>query len=209
MKNEADRKHAHTHYDLYLAAALLEHGEDEEAEKTLRAVRAKLRPIDRLAKAEATALLIKARRENRGTFAAIDTEDIELRNELFSLLPSHIRYHGMKLPIEIRYDKDEELLNDIAQDLLGSRFETPTTESKKAVRYRVFIAKSNTNRSKVTLELREKVSNTLLARVEEFLTDSNDDYKEAVNNFIAKVFRHTVDPPSEPTPALDILKGIF
>ena len=218
IKNDS-RKDAHTYYQLYLATNLLYHGEEEEALEILRDVRKRLRPIDRLALAETLVRIIQAESRIYGFFNRPSSEEelsiLRNKEELFGTLPSHLRFNGIALPVDLRIslaeNSDQELLEEIADELLSVRFERIPPQLKEKARYALVISSSiapEADTHLISIHLLDTLQDTQKIMLSEKLEDNGKGKEALVNNFIAKVFSHQVDPPGGELPKLPILEGI-
>ena len=220
MIDTDQRKASHPFYQLYLALNLAAHGEDERAAAILQRVLKSLRPVDRLARAEALAQLIEVQERNsawwKGTIREEAEEIIKRKEELFALLPSQLRYRDLTLPISLSLDADNdddrEKLRTLAEELLSVRFELAPAFYRDNARYRLTLSyrtESAEEKKKLALALVDRSTNSRTASLAEFTTLSGEERKEIINKFIASAFSHTVDPPGEPLPEVELLKGIL
>lgn len=219
MISTDDRKEAHNFYRLYLAKNLLAHGENEEAKKILSELLTSFSPHQRLARAEVLAnLLVLQKDESSSWFhtnsAAEEKTRIARSYELFELLPSHLRFYNLPLPVlaEARALDEEgrSILTDISNSLLSARFEQRKGNSE--VRYSLAInaaAKNADGSYPVSLHLIDTRSKTQILVESENVSADGTGSASLINSFINKVFAHRRDPLNNEQPSVPILKGIL
>jgi len=93
LKLKDSREGAHNHYDLYLGTQLASRGKRSEAKAMLSRVLSRLRPHDSLLRAETITQLL---RNNEGSLSEADRN--KMLYELFTALPSAVRYQKLPLP---------------------------------------------------------------------------------------------------------------
>lgn len=210
------RVNAHSYYRLYLAENYLAHGKTNEAIALLEQANSGFRPIDRLAKAETLAHLIVAKQKATPFLHRLSESDEQqlnsLREELFTLLPSHLRYFNLALPIAIKITpsdhKEKELLERIANELTSARFMNGGSSS----RFEAIISSAGAGepgKFNVSIHLLDRKNNVQRTVYSKAISAEDTDRAELVNNFISKAFSHLEDPASEPIPELPLLPGIL
>jgi len=206
------REQAHLYYKLYLAENLAAHGNDARALILYKEVLQGLRPIDNLARSQVLAdILISAR--NLRHFWQTSThnesvEDIRMREELFGLLPSHLRFNDLLLPVT--FVASEGKFNTKFRSRLSARFEIVGTSLASVPRFEVQLASVESSEgTQVSISLLDKTLGK--ARVSETAVIKQDGtgMGDLVNKFISSVFSHRADPASEPVPKLELLEGIM
>ena len=228
LKATDPRAGARPYYDLFEGVNLLSHGESELGIKLLETTLAKFREIDRLARAEALAALIRAySARSRGmsswfssTKASDRLKSIELTNELFSLLPAHVRNQDLTLPVRIDHGTStdtstgdtlslERQLESVKSDLLQTRFGTLQGPEVSLAKYSILLSGTvvKSGEFQVELSLKELATNNLVAKSSDTLDRDPAKRAALLNSFITKVFSHRSDPLAAPTPALEILKS--
>ena len=245
LMDSDSREEAKSYYDLYLGTNYLHHGDAAEAARLISKSTKGFRTIDRMVRADALAKLILARRSERGYLSSVFgvsekevKEDISAREELFELLPSHVRYHGLALPVAVEIQAEGDAAKDTAESLkemlTSTRFEELAKPYRESARYVLTVVAKGSPKDKYTLSLSERSSRNLIASVssddplvkkDNAPADSTANAagnqgadtqsqepvepETVVNNFIAKVFSHKVDPPGEPVPPLKLLEGLL
>jgi tetratricopeptide (TPR) repeat protein len=215
MLREDSRKHASTYYKLYLASNMLANYRKSTAIELLNDIKSDWRTVDRLARAQTLAKLEKAKSRNWSSiFTSESKEEVissyERRMELFSLLPSHIRYYNFLLPVLVELNQEasasKKNLNRIKKALVNVRFEDVPFEFQNQTKYRLIIS-SQENSLMYTIALIE-YPNIIIAQVSGEVQNDGSGMAELVNNFIEKAFSHRVDPPSAPVPQLRIFENL-
>ncbi len=208
MKSD-DRAGAKPYYKLYLATNYLSHGRSSDAEKLLREAREEFRPFERLARAETLARLIEAREDNLPYFfsptGAEQDEIVKLKEELFQILPAHLRLNGFRLPIG-EVTKETPSTPDSIQGDLSAAFEIVTPDLKDQARFRV-LASSNPgpdNLDYVSLSLWDQSLNQAVLNVSGKVGKTGSRLADIEQQFVEKVFRHRIDPAAEALPRLEI-----
>jgi len=129
------------------------------------------------------------------------TDDyFNLAETLFDLSPPHIRYQGLQLPVGVSVETTNELTRDITELLLKKRF-----IQKPDARYEIVIRAGSKD---VELILRERESKRIICRTEAHKVDGHRKLAKLINDFIAAVFHHHIDKPSNPLSEPPILKGL-
>jgi hypothetical protein len=207
MEQTDSRPDAHTHYSLYRAEALLKAGRAQEANQLLASL--KWREIDRLAQAQALAVQIKAQQSSFTWLSRPDEKQkrelAELKERLFSLLPSHLRYAGAPLPVKLPDYSSQPVAKEIASRLTHRRFEPSSSASRYTLS--VNLAADGDKSGPVTISLYDEQAAQVIASVNGYVKDG--DSSQLVNSFIHKAFSHRGDPPAAPLPKLDFLEGIL
>jgi hypothetical protein len=204
-----------------LATNLLKQGKNNEALSLLQQALGEERSFDRLAQAETLANIILAKEQQHGFFSRMDkSEEVasrQLREQLFALLPAHLRYHNLALPVTVSIltnsPGEKRLLGKLADMLTGVRFERvePSAEYQPAYGIVVSAAPDSTKSGSilVSLQLIDKRTSTQKLNYSGQVSTDGKGKAELINNFIAKAFSHQVDPPGEPLPAIPILEGLL
>lgn len=210
-----DRPLAKYYYELYSATNYISHGDTESGKQALERARAGFRDNDRLARAEVLRQQILAMNRNAGLiFAPSDAdtrESIRLRSELYELLPSHIRFTDLALPLRsIDMTGDAQDALDYFRDALEDRrFEVVDDRFKEDARYSLVIdARQKEQGTTVTISIWDRTLNQGVVNVSGSVDDEEASARLA-NQFIEKAFRHRIDPPAEPLPKLEILEGML
>lgn len=206
LKSSDHRAEAKNYYDLYLATTLLSNGKIDEAVSLLDSNNSELRKIDGLARAENLSKLIEAKRKQRGLWSRMfgnNDSDRSLRIILYRLLPSQLRYAGLKLPILSGNDSNSRTqcseLSKFVDFNLGSRFEF-TKESPFVFN---LTCDRSTNSAKLTLF--DNDQGRLLAESTLTLSSPPSDQLGFYDSFVDKVFTFKTDPPAEPLPELEFI----
>ena len=219
VTKQDSRTDAHTYYNLYLGTNFLAHGDEDSAIPLLESALYNFRDIDRLARAETLAKLLLAYEADAGWLggqsSAQQIRDLEYREELFSLLPSHLRYHNLSLPVSIRLEASGEaqkIVRNIRDELTKARFEVVRKSLKDRANYGLALAatpgKDDSSRT-ISVHLFNKKTNTqVLVHTSEVKLDGTGT-ADLVNTFIAKAFSHRADPPGQQLGPIPILDGIF
>lgn len=195
MLEEDPRDQAHNYYRMFLGENYLARGDEERASELFNMV--KFRKIDRLARVQLTTKKLLASRENRGFWPAEAelVKDRRQREEIFQLLPSHLRYYGLKLPIALR--AEGEAAQQVAETLLSTRFE----ETPAPAAFQLHVMEGEDD---IKIALIDSKSSRFLVE----LTGDKTDTDELINDFINKAFSHRLDPPGEPVPPIPLLEEI-
>lgn len=218
MLKEDDRKNAHTYYRLYRAANYYEHGDYDDAEKLLQSILSELRPIDRLVRAEALVYLELVTRANGSWIWSPPEQERNAsalrREEIFGILPSHLRNYGLRLPVSWPQRYGRGLSSEAAKisGYLAARFEPDDGGTAGNRKFELRVADQgggSAGEKSVSLSLVERASGN--ARCTQTVTINADGlgYEAGVNKFITSCFSHRVDPPGEPVPQLELLEGIL
>ena len=209
---------ARAFFDLYLAENSLSHGAPEAAEQRIEQLLGSLRDVDRLARAQALTDLALALRDRRGFFGSPDSEqrqqEIALREDIFALLPSNLRYAGLALPVRFRaaQDGDEKIERMILRQLPTARFEDTSALPGIQSRYEISIRTARERASEATLvsiTLRDTRANAPVASVEKTITASEEGSAAIINAFLDKAFSHQADFPGDPIPRLELLENVL
>jgi tetratricopeptide (TPR) repeat protein len=192
LKSTDKRKPAQGYYDLYLAQNFENHGLDKHALEQLKKSRAALRNFDRLARAEGLAVEIKI------------NDSKELREKLFELLPSSIRYHDFSLPVSTKITEGNDFAKTISKKLSSQRFEYVTSSSKP--KYELRIIADNSDSESATVSLWNLETESLIAS-----RDLKNDEKllfPELNNFIRDCFLFRYDNPGQQLPSIELSEGL-
>ncbi len=212
-----DRPQADVFYKLFEGEKQFADGEYATAVQTFNTVLAKLRPLDRLATAEAKTLLHIAEQRSRHFWQWPSEEDKvrsrKEREELFTLLPSQLRYYGLLLPASVQLSAAEGAITSEAKNIrsyLSNRFEFLDAASNPTLRYEVRITEVGKKDGALQFQLAliERGTGSIRASESAAITTDGKGYEEGVNKFIASAFHHKVDPPGEPIPDLELLTGL-
>jgi len=221
MIKEDLRTPAHLLYRLYLASNLLHNGHDAEGIKLLEEILPKIRPYERLMRSEAIAKLLGAKENSAAWFTGLSDNEIvkvaRLKAELFELLPSHLRFHNLQLPIRTAVagssPSDSKDLEDILSYLPRTRFQIVSGKDAKLARYELTLSTQGTvddsGKRLVSLHFSDSKQGTQVFSQTSKLSNKREEIAKFLNEFIAKVFLHRVDPQGEPVPELPLLKGIL
>jgi hypothetical protein len=215
------RPQAHPYYRLYLAENLIAHGEREEAKTLLNEILPQFAETERLARAETLAnLLTLERDEDSSWFSSPDPAEQERylsrRSELFSILPSHLRFHDLALPVTLGTTAADtasgDLLGSITSSLLSKRFErvSPALQDKAGYTLALTAGPADADgRYPVSIHLLDRVSNRQLVVQTASLSSDGEGRASLINEFISKAFAHRSDPSGKAAPRVPILKGIL
>lgn len=208
MNEEDSRKHAATYYELWLATNELARGSSSTALVMLRKLLPLPREVDRLLKAEILASYLTAyQREHEGWLGGIapeaEAEWISRRVELYRLLPSHLRYHGFSLPVQLEGSSGADI-ERVRSYLTAARFEPIAAEHDGAV---PFILRLSQAENATAIVLTDEVGR-VLARAAGPATNRAE-AAALVNRFIDSAFSHRIDPPAAPVPKLELLDNVF
>jgi tetratricopeptide (TPR) repeat protein len=219
IKAEDNRAVANLYYMVYLGTNALAHGNPEKAIKLLEPSIQGLREIDRLIKAEALSQYIPARKQSRSWFGSLakkeKIKDQKLLEELFALLPSHVRYNDLSLPVTTAIHASNEDAKDLATELeevlLNRRFHT-VDESIYSPAHQLSIKVGTHDTPNglgydVSIRLIKTRNKQVIAEISRATT--NDKIADITNDFHDQAFRHRSDPPAAPVPNLDIVQGVF
>ena len=221
MIKEDNRSQAHLYYRLYLASNLVQNGEEKEAIKILEEILPKIRPYERLMRAEALAKLITAKEQSRGWFSGNSKKEKKklyaLLEELYETLPSHLRFHNLRLPIRTAIAANDSgaksHLKTILSYLPKSRFEVLSSDTAGLARYELTLSSQaqldSSGKRLVSLHFSDKKQGTQKLSQTSSIGTKREDIAKFLNEFIAKAFSHRVDPQGEPVPELPLLKGIL
>ncbi|MCB0324686.1 MAG: tetratricopeptide repeat protein [Bdellovibrionales bacterium] len=221
MIQNDDRPPAHSYYRLYLAENLLAHGEVEDAAAIFKTELKNFTPRDRLARAEALAKLLTIAEAGRDSILRSEseserTERVAYANELFDLLPSHVRFHNLALPVHGTLapvdDESRALLEEIGEALFRKRFEKLAEGERSLARYGLALSsgpRTDAGQYMVTIHLLDTRTDRQIAAQSMELPADGTGAAKLINEFIAKAFQHRVDPPGEPVPPVPILEGIL
>ena len=218
ITKEDERTQADVFYLLYQGEKQFEEGNYSKAESTLKKVLGQLRPIDRLAIAETKTLLHIAEQRKRYFWQRLSAEEKAIsqkeREDLFGSLPSHLRYYGLLLPASMQITGTDGSISTEARKIRGflnNRFEILDSKANPALRYELRITEVGMKGDARQLQLSLIERNTGSVRASETASIAADGkgYEDGVNKFIASAFRHKVDPPGEPIPELELLKGVL
>lgn len=212
MTEDDRRTVASAYYNLYLGTNLLEDGNDSAALVKFGEAQSDFREVDRMVRAELIAKTLQAREKARWFWSsgseAEQCNDIKLTHELFGLLPSHVRYHDLNLPVTVRRaDSDSELIDDISDMLLSTRFREFDTNLPCSAKYQLVINLLDRAPGEYDLHLflEDKVKGSVVAQLSKTVTGTESELIELTNAFVDKVFSHRSDPPPAPLPKLDIM----
>ena len=219
MKKEDNRPDAHTYYDLYLGSNYLAHGNAGKAVPLLGQALQNLREIDRLARAETIAKLIQAKREAaewwRGKSIEDETAELKSIQELFDLLPAHLRQNGIALPVKLTVEAadatGQKLLETIAGDLFGHRFVRTPLELKEQTRFALVLSdqpSKDSAKRMITIHLVDASKNSQITAHSAEVSTNGEGTASLVNEFIKQAFQHRSDPPPQPLKPIPILEGI-
>ncbi|MCB0358005.1 MAG: hypothetical protein KDD44_00160 [Bdellovibrionales bacterium] len=213
-----ERAIARAYYALYRATNLLAHGSPGQALPILQRAYSSFREIDRLVRAETIAQLLHARRERRWFWSSENDEEHQetdaLIEELFELLPSHVRFHGFLLPVAVESsafkESDEPLVEELKERLLQTRFSERSGASRQHAAFALTIylhyPEKTGGAPDAQLLLKDRRTDAVIAQLSRQV-QSGDEVSALVNDFVDKVFSHRADPPPAPVPALEILSS--
>lgn len=218
MLKEDDREHARLYYRLYRAVNYYAHGDYDRAKELLQPIIPSLRPIDRLIRAEVLVYLERIAEQSRSwLFSPTEAElreSFARREEIYGVLPSHLRNHGLLLPVTWN-DPDGKSLSSYGRRVarsLQARFEPVTGAPAGDRRYELRVADSTAaaaGENAVTIALIDRTSGSQRCANVATIAADGTGYEAGVNKFIASCFTHKVDPPGEPIPQLELLEGIM
>ena len=218
ITKEDERAQADVFYQLFRGEKQFTDGAYSSAANAFKQVMGKLRPLDRLALAEAKTLLHLAEQRSRYFWQWPSAEDKaksrKEREEIFTLLPSHLRYFGLHLPATAQLSGVDGTISSEAKKIRGylaNRFEFVESSEGQSVRYEVRITEtgSKDGARQFQLALIERSTGSIRASESAAITAEGKGYEEGVNKFIASAFHHKVDPPGEPIPDLELLNGVL
>lgn len=205
------RKQAAAYYDLYLGTNLLEDGDADAALSRFARAKEGFREIDRMARAELLARTLHARRDARWFWSSGSAKeqcnDQRIINELFSVLPSHVRYNGFYLPVLVRGGEENELTEEIAEKLLSSRFTEHSRSLPCEAKYQLVINQHDREPGKydLHLHLEDRSRGAVIAQLSKTVSGEESELNELTNEFVDRIFSHRSDPPPTPLPKLEIL----
>lgn len=199
------RPGARPYYKLYLATNLRYHGRESEAQKLLEELLQELRPTERLARAEALAqLLLVLRAQSTSLFHSPSTTELQrialLQQELFRLLPSHLRFIDQPLPVEVTLRGEQGLENELLwarKKLLSKRFEVAAAEIRTP--FKLSLEGQLTAEGKFLLNLTLSDGSRVLSRIGGEATSKTQQAK-LLNDFLDKSFSLQGDPPGNIPP---------
>jgi hypothetical protein len=211
MKETDSRENAHLYYDLYRATNLLEAGERSQATKILREISPLWRSTDRLARAETLALLTLAQKRARSFWQTPSSEELQNIEELYSLLPSQVRYYDFRLPVKLNVNSTNsganKYLKTAAKFLQSNRFlSVPDSNA----RYQLSLLSPESGTLKIQL-VDSKNSAVLASSSVKYDISKNEepDLAKLINKFNTKAFKYRVDAQANPLPQLPLLNGIL
>lgn len=217
LKESDKRPDAANYYDLYLGQNFLANGRTDEAIDILRRIVADLRPIDRLARAEAQIQLIKALQSKDSWWSSLSSTEAEelarLKQQLFELNAPALRTADLTLPVVLNIESSDsagkKLANNIAREL-AVRFEpAESSEAKNAKNIlKITVSAGGMGQAEAEATLSRRVSGQLIAR-ESRAIKTGGDISAIANNLIAKTFRHKVDPAGAPASETEMLQGLL
>lgn len=207
MKRDDSRNEAAPFYDLFRMEKEVFDGSSKETISALEEILNKLREVDSLAKAEATGLLIKALKDQRGFFSGLSKDQevriVRLEENLFNTLPSHLRVLDLSLPVTVAV-AGTPLSKDLKKELLSRRF----YESPLALRYQLRIETDGvvgSDASQITLTLFDIPRETSVVSLYE--TVKAGDEAGFLSSFLDKVFGYRVDAQAAPLPKLELFSN--
>ncbi len=212
MTEDDKRAVASAYYDLYLGTNFLRSGDESAALSRFAKAQAKFREIDRMVRAELIAKTLLGREESRWFWSAgsdeQQCEDIRLTQELFQLLPSHLRYHDFYLPVVLRKAETEsEAMDEVSELLLSSRFRRFDSSLPCSARYQLVVNHHDRGPDQfdLHLHLEDRVKGSVVAQLSKTVSGDEEQLLELTNSFVDKVFSHRSDPPPTPLPKLEII----
>ncbi|MCC6221819.1 MAG: hypothetical protein IT291_11320 [Deltaproteobacteria bacterium] len=207
LANSESRPMAAVYYSVYLAANLSNHGQEEKAIEKFKEAFAKLRNNDRLLKAEILARAILAQeKRTSGIFRTNSNSDLteiaKNRESLFALLPSHLRYHDISLPVHLTMRSSSTGLTSnlkfIKNSLLSRRFEVAPDGVRP--RYELQLVESQVGTTEATIPsisiglFDTLTDQTISSTSAAFAENQKVSRENLLNEFISKTFSHKVDP---------------
>jgi len=212
MLEEDNRRTAGAYYDLYLGTNLLGSSKESAALVKFSKAQEVFREIDRMARAELIAQTLRARRDSRWFWSSgserEQRQDARMINELFALLPSHVRYYDFKLPVVVRRaEAENDLTQELTELLISTRFEQHLDGPNSAAKYRLVVNQHDRGPGEYDLHihLEDRTKGLVIAQLSKTITNSDEELAELTNAFVDKVFSHRSDPPPTPLPKLEIL----
>lgn len=202
------RPMALAYYQTYIATNLLNHRRLKESIEEFKQALAKLRDNDRLLRAEILAKLVAAQEKEANSFwGGSDKEEqiaiMRNKEELFSLLPSHMRYHDINLPVDLvsksTSGRVTSITRIIEKSLLARRFSRTALSAAKP-RYQLLVNESllgqnETSITAISLTLIDTQNNSIASSVSATpAANQNTSVESLLNEFITKTFAHKVDP---------------
>lgn len=215
MLESDSRPEAAKYYKLYLAQNLWAHGDATEAERIIREIRGQFRPIDRLAQATALGTLIEVLERGASWFHRTTTAEadelVRLREELYGLLPSELRYRDLSLPVRVSTSGPRNDLATAIHAHLRRRLSDPPGAATLKPRYelQILTQDAGSEGGAVTLQLVDTSNGQLRASQTGTVKADWTGRAELINSFLTRVFSHKIDPPGEPVPRLELLEGIM
>ena len=212
MKQEDDRQKAVSYYKLYLAENLLAHGDEAEALTLFHEVLGELRPIDSLVRARVLADILVAEGRTKHFWTSVSRdeqiENMKMREDLFTLLPSQLRYSALKLPVTTLLADDSDLRS--IRSSLSPRFEEAAGDLQTVPKFQLQLTTEERAEGKqVLIRLVNKNTSGLIASFGAILKPDGSGRADLINNFINSAFHHKLDPAGEPVPKLDLLNGLM
>ncbi len=212
MLSQDRRTDAHAYYHLWRASNELNNGRNRQALAELDLAKPRIRDIDRLLKAEFLAQTVRALRAEQGVIWSSLSEEEESRmpvliNELFSILPSHVRYYDFALPVifESSGDINDTDLSKAVRVLFDGRFEKVDSGANYSLTAGV---RSSDAKKELTIALRRISDGKVIAQISGPVGDRAERTK-IINSFLNIAFSHKVDPPATPVPKLEVLESVF
>ena len=208
-----ERKQAHNFYQLYHAVNLLRSGRETAALPVLQKALEALRKNDRMARAEAIANVLLALGDKRAFWSKPSKEESKLilkhKEELFSLLPSHLRYKGIPLPVQVKSASNvsEAKRERVLDLLLKHRFEIIKDSLGLEARYEILL--QTQAEKQLQLVLKDRKTGRSLALVAEDREIEQQRLEHLVSDFISEAFKHKTDPEADILPELEITRGIL
>lgn len=192
-------------YELYLLKHDVLNGASTKTIDQLETLLSKVRPQDNLVKAEALSLLIKSYEQQAGIFSSLSAKQADrlrsLKELLFNLLPSQLRFIGSSLPASFTL-KATPGLGDLVKEIKGKLIQVRFEPYESDTRYQVQIDLSETQNQ---ISLVDTKSSQLLVRVTKASDNAKDQIPELFAEFLDKVFGYRVDAGSSALPKLEII----
>jgi tetratricopeptide (TPR) repeat protein len=215
IKIKDKRSDSALQYNLYIAQNYLAHGRNEDAIKLLHQVNSELRPIDRLARAEALITLIKALENKDSWWSPLSSKEqdevIRLKEQLFDLNAPALRTADLSLPVVLTLAGDTREERKIAKQIaseISTRFVAGDSKSLKYVLKITVSAGSNNSGLYAEASISRRASEQTVVKIGQRIRGDGD-ISAIANNLIAKAFRHKVDPAGAPASESELLGGML
>lgn len=210
LEGEDSRPLAHTYYDFYRAETLLAHGRAKESIPLLSKAQAQLRPLDRLAAVQVLTRMLEAKMRSRFWLIASPSfmEEVQkLEEQIYTLLPSHLRYADYPLPVKLV--KNGPKSNDISVLLSRRRFSRALPVPPPRYTLAINTTEAANGRIQASAMLQDEILGQTAASLTESIKGDTASIRTFANEFIGKAFSHHTDPQGPPPSPPPILEGLL